>query len=504
MLTLGDVLAQGDLGLSLVSGEASASGRLVAGAHSIEIDDPVRWLEPDWILLTTGLRLHDNPRRQRKLVADAADGGLAAIGFGQHDTDSVPPAMLKAALAADFPVFTVPHAVSLRLVATFVTSALADSRFLTLRRSEAAQTYLIDALSEARPAQVLIERLARLVDARAVFFTPDGQVDFASDDEPSDAIWELLKTQEPDFQEVQAPSGETVLAGPVRGAEYTYGWLAVVLPPGQVPMPLVRRVARNAQHLLAVPFQARLTAVEEERAARARLLWAAIDNRDLASHDEIAGKAAALGLDLDESAWLCVARDQIPIASVETTLRIARLPYLLGERDGLVSVLVQGSRKRVIDWVSSAVDQPIGIGRPMAAVSDAPMAFRDAQLALLKAERAADDERICEFESLGFAERLLLGRPSHELAPDVEGRFAKIRERPDLHETLVTYLMSDLDVNATAELMHLHPNSVRYRLRRIEESVGAPLTKVSVLVDLYLEVLADSQGALTPPSRTPR
>src|SRR5206468_3720624 len=55
--TLGDLLAQEDLGLELLAGGEDALARRVAGAHTIEIEHPATWLERDWIMLTTGVRL---------------------------------------------------------------------------------------------------------------------------------------------------------------------------------------------------------------------------------------------------------------------------------------------------------------------------------------------------------------------------------------------------------------------------------------------------------------
>jgi len=52
--TLGDLLAQEDLGLELLAAGDDALDRRLAGAHAIEIERPSTWLEPGWIMLTTG------------------------------------------------------------------------------------------------------------------------------------------------------------------------------------------------------------------------------------------------------------------------------------------------------------------------------------------------------------------------------------------------------------------------------------------------------------------
>ena len=53
-----------------------------------------------------------------------------------------------------------------------------------------------------------------------------------------------------------------------------------------------------------------------------------------------------------------------------------------------------------------------------------------------------------------------------------------------LMETLRAYLDSDLDVARTAEALYVHPNTVRYRLRRISEVTGLDTQSFSGLVDL--------------------
>jgi sugar diacid utilization regulator len=53
-----------------------------------------------------------------------------------------------------------------------------------------------------------------------------------------------------------------------------------------------------------------------------------------------------------------------------------------------------------------------------------------------------------------------------------------------LMETLRAYLESDLDVARTAEALFVHPNTVRYRLRRISEETGLDTQSFSGLVEL--------------------
>jgi DNA-binding PucR family transcriptional regulator len=73
----------------------------------------------------------------------------------------------------------------------------------------------------------------------------------------------------------------------------------------------------------------------------------------------------------------------------------------------------------------------------------------------------------------------------------VDPRVRELREKdPALVDTLRAYLDSFGDVAAAAAWLHVHPNTVRYRVRRIEEALGGSLADpdVRLLLSLSLRV----------------
>jgi len=47
-----------------------------------------------------------------------------------------------------------------------------------------------------------------------------------------------------------------------------------------------------------------------------------------------------------------------------------------------------------------------------------------------------------------------------------------LEAKPELLQTLETYLREDLDRRLTAAALHVHPNTVDYRIRRITQLIG--------------------------------
>ena len=75
----------------------------------------------------------------------------------------------------------------------------------------------------------------------------------------------------------------------------------------------------------------------------------------------------------------------------------------------------------------------------------------------------------------------------------VDPRVRELRERDQaLADTLRAYLDSFGDVAAAAQWLHVHPNTVRYRVRRIEETLGTSLSdpEVRLLLSLSLRAIA--------------
>ncbi|WP_040601363.1 PucR family transcriptional regulator [Patulibacter medicamentivorans] len=68
------------------------------------------------------------------------------------------------------------------------------------------------------------------------------------------------------------------------------------------------------------------------------------------------------------------------------------------------------------------------------------------------------------------------------------------RRGPDLVATLRAYLAADLDRQATARALHLHPNSLDHRLRRIAELTELSYTRIEDLLLLAGGVVADALG----------
>jgi hypothetical protein len=162
-----------------------------------------------------------------------------------------------------------------------------------------------------------------------------------------------------------------------------------------------------------------------------------------------------------------------------------RIALALAGDDGLVTALDH-------DMVGVAARPPVsmpgvatGLG-PAARLADLPNAFALASRAL-QTTLAFREEGTCSLADLSIRPAILADEAlgdtfeARYLAPLAElGRLGT-----ELETTLRTWFDEEMRVEDAARALHVHPNTLRHRLRRFEETTGATLRKPSDLVELW-------------------
>lgn len=137
----------------------------------------------------------------------------------------------------------------------------------------------------------------------------------------------------------------------------------------------------------------------------------------------------------------------------------------------------------------AAAREPLaaGISLPLSALGDVPRAHREALRALALAPAGG----ILRLADLTLLDYLLAG--ADDTARRLGPAGLDTLDAP-ARETLLAYAACDFNAGATARRLHLHANTVHYRLRRIERVTGRDVRRFSDMVDLVaaLRLLAPS------------
>jgi purine catabolism regulator len=502
-LTLGDLLAQPDLNLTLLTEDPTALDRPVLGAHSIEIAFPSRWVPKDWIMLTTGLRLRGRRDEQRRLIAELDEHGQAALGWGIGlVVQQVPRALLDEANARGFPVFNVPIELPFREIISFVNGARLNDDLYVMRRIMAMQDYLMDALRLDDPEPAIIDRLAAMLEADALLFNTDGSViQRSGNTDPADVV-DALGTGDDALVEAEM-SGRRVFGIPVNTEHRRAGWLALVAPRGPLADRLGKPVLRSAVQLLGLVAHARRLEASDERKKRVEVLMASLQEVEGERVIPLEHQARALGLDFREPARAVAwgrRLDRPPLATavlhevaiaIEDALAAARVSFLLAPRDDWIAGIVQGGDEAIRHLLPERaleVDMKVGVGRSIRTLGDAAQSMADARVAF---EHACHNSAVVRFDDLDPASWLLASCDQDVATQKVVELLDPLRDQASLLETLRTYFAVNMNVAEAAVRLNVHRNTVRYRLARIEELLGMRLDAPQTIANLHLALLTE-------------
>lgn len=500
-LSLGELIEHEPFGLTLRAGGDRGLDRRVAGVHNSDMPHPSRVISANWVLLTLGLDLRKRVSTQRDFIAELDAAGVGALGFGVGvHFDEIPKQLLAEARDRDFPVFEVPYETPFSEIISFVNASLFSRDFRVLQRSLSMQNQLKGALREAAPLEALVQRLARLLEGTVVIYDAFGQVEAASHAISTDSVWASIRKDALRLQRLTVDD-VNVIAVPVSAVNRPRRWLVVVGQRRSVPETLVLSVIRAAEYLLEILALSASASVSDGRIVRAELLAAIIEVQPAYAEAEVEARLGRYGIDFREPTRIVVFEPVPPTTVVldrarqalEEAFECEGAPYLIALRGEQLVALIQAEGGRinaVLDRVGQqGVALVAGGGRCVAGVRQVPLSLRDARVALQQLEFRQGHGLLLE-EDFGVTSWLVGSTPQREIAAKVDALLKPLVDQPALYATLVVYLQHQLNVSSAATALHMHPNSLRYRIKRIEDLLGRSLSELSLIVDLYVAVLA--------------
>jgi hypothetical protein len=277
---------------------------------------------------------------------------------------------------------------------------------------------------------------------------------------------------------VTCEPGWHATAIPVRAGERRVGLLLL----GGAPGPGGDSAGDDAPVLRAASTAIAIEAIRRDAVAAATTETAGrlIDELRygaLRNHTEVLRTAARFGLRLDRSHAAVVFAYAGPNQRTwATALSWLEMPVRQEGQFGLA--VLEGDIDREITRIRVRLQGMVGDGPVLAAagpvvsdVRETARSFRDAETVLGLLRRRSGEVEL-KFSSLGLAQ-LLFGVSPERLQAFVEQHLGPILEREEWVNTLSAWLATKGSRAAVAELLHLHRNSVGYRVGQIRELLDA-------------------------------
>ncbi|HYX85749.1 MAG TPA: PucR family transcriptional regulator ligand-binding domain-containing protein [Gaiellales bacterium] len=488
-MTVRELVSEPSLGLRVVVD--GALDRPIRWVHTTELADPSRYLQGGEMILTTGV-WRDAGVTSARFVAPLRRVGVAALGYGIPTADAgVPADLVRACRRAGLPLIAVPFEMPFIAVTRAFVDRVYGQREDALRAQVRRNDELVRAAGYGSGLAGILEVLDPQL--RAWVVGPGARVTAAG--EPPDPA---------EAAAVVAEAGRLQPEYPVA----VDGWLAFpIVTVGRTEAHLVvargrglsaadRAAVDQTIPFLGLELARRRALRESERRLAAELVDLVMAGP--AQHQAAAARLEVFELDAAEplAGLVCEAEDpDAALDALERGLADAGVSAVAAVKAPEVVAVVQwpGEEAGLAGLAASvhgAVGGAVGIGGLAADATGLRTSIVEARHA-------------CRFARLrrdaGWATHHQVGSHSLLLAlqdEDVLAAFRRTllqpleehdaRRQSRLVETLDRFLSSGCRWQETAAALHVHVNTLRHRLARVEQLTGRDLGSMEDRVDLWI------------------
>ncbi|WP_182879191.1 PucR family transcriptional regulator [Microbispora sp. H10949] len=506
-MLLRDLLSAPELRLVLLTGDETPD-REIGGVLITDLPDPRRYLSGGELVLT-GLMWRRSPGDSARFVAALAEAGVAAIGAGDARLGMVPDDLVAACREHGLPLLEVPVEVSFGAVTDFVGRRVAAVQAGDLRGALGRHRRIVAAVAEGAGLGELFALVETELGVTAAVVSACGSV--VAGALPEDQAVRLARDY---LAAVRLPvvvdRGGRFTLFAVDRAHRAAGWalvcrgevdaeigfeLAACVALERTRAEAGRRVERRlAEQLIALAcsggepteLSARLRTCGVDPAEPYALVAAAASRRGATDGPDPALLGGQVVEELLDRRVVAVAG-----ADASVTLVPLRGDAYGDDRDALAERL--RDRAAVIAAGLPALTVSVGVSGALTG----PQAIRGG------VEEAGHARRLAAARGGGvvtgdeiYTHALLLATTPGEVRSSFAERLLgplfdyDRRHGAELVRTLGAFLDCTGSWNACAERLHVHVNTVRYRIRRVEELTGRDLSSMADRVDLFLALRA--------------
>ncbi|MBK9712169.1 MAG: helix-turn-helix domain-containing protein [Kouleothrix sp.] len=428
---------------------------------------------------------------------------IAAVG-------EVTAAARAAADAARMPLLSLPEGADLREVEREVQRLIGDYEAQVDRRAAQLATLLNQRSLAGAGLQGLLETLTERTGQGVACYGPNGELRALKARGPARVA---LQTLRPTTLGAATQLGQAIWVQPLGGAgdspSRPFGYLALA---GEALDEWDRQAAQQGATALALELAKEHAVLAAEERLRGDFVQTVLSGPP-ADGEALLRRGLELGYDLRKPhvALLCsVGEPDEPAAARAAGALNAALSALslsaptMRRADGALCYLpLAGGGQRARDLaeqlrdrvVAEAPNLTLAIGKEAPTVATWPRSLREAEQALLLGRQLLDTGHVLDFSDLGVYRLLVLLRESPELWDFYRTTLASLtdydhKQHAELLKTLEAFFANLGNLARTAEALHVHRNTLLYRLERIAAISGLNLDDAEERLALWLALKA--------------
>lgn len=473
------------------------------------------------------IRLLDERLDLAQVIQSFGDkGGVAVAVIGEASMESV-----AVAERMMMPLLHLPDGSHLNDIQQAVVRFILDQRTLLHERQQELHTQLMELALAGAGTAAIVDRLAEITGHGVVWQESDGTVRHASANADGEGMraglekevgrvrrWAegiaVIAADPPVHEFPLARAGMARLVAPVPVRDGIGGFISLIGPDAELDQ-LSRLAVARAASACAIELDRERAVLQARDELEGEFLESLLAGT-YSSESAVRHRAERLGFDLSADTVVMVVRpdgtgDQAPrvrgdqlVAGAQGWIRRrapAALATLRQRAVAAVVPLVEGQpavdlRRLAADLRlecagSVGGDVSVGLGRPKPGIGGVRASYREAEQALTMGTRLFGGARVVAFGDLGLYRLLYAMHGQAELREFFEDQVQALveydqRTGAGLMATLDAFFRCHGSPTEIAQLLHLHRNTVLYRLRRIEDIAQLSLDDPETRLNLHL------------------
>ncbi|GAB7005463.1 PucR family transcriptional regulator [Nocardioides sp. AN3] len=498
-MRLGDLLSHRELRLQQLTGGPESRQLQVRWVHYGDYPTAAEWISEGEVLLTSGYAVGDIDEQAAEATVGALVlAGCTALGYAVGPEHAeVPKALLSAAEAHDLTVFVVPFEVPLIALTRFVFDTLYQEKYAALHQAVTLSRRLLPVVATERDPRTIVSIVgAALGRARIAAFDYYGTLIGFAGMQEIDArhLWRHARsTGIPRVSITFTSDGESINVVPIPGPREVVAYLIVATSEAMDERQTL--LVEQAVTALSLTVSSLESVRVKRRAEAERLFHEAVEG--VVDEDLLRERFQGTAPDELDTYVVLACRTESPneevreslLARVEDSVARSSEAFLASWSEGVVLVLALGPQGNVAErvWADlKAIGLPTVLG-----TSQLRTGMESLRDALFQARSSAASGRVGVNEPGGVALDLLLQHLVDAEGVDsfldrVLGNLLGADKNQSLLTTLQVYLDNGSRPGPTANELHIHRQTLAYRLDRIQQLTGRSLKDGSDLLEVQL------------------
>ena len=490
-------------GLKALPGTLVDDRTQVTGGATVERPDSADQVESGWVAICEGSgfvgpEVTEPVQRDFVRALSFRSASALVVRLGRV-WEQVPEAIADECAHQGLPLLVMPSDSTPAALLRTIHDATGSHDYALLGRALSVQTELIDALTFPDVERELINRLSTRLGVSAILYDERIEVLASQGDAPIHLIRDHIDSAS-DSERRMAIGRWQVSISPLSVPAGTY-WLALGWSEAHDLTNEIVRSSRFAlQKLLTAHITTEAVSRQQDQAQRGRLLAELLEGPTGTRLARLRDQLVLLHFPREGPYQVHLVLPRSPggrtdprtgsvrptddvISVIQDLAESREISVLMAERDDDYVILLPQQHAFIKDLVIALPDAEHGTSSTFSDLGEATAAVRQAEMSLLTSARRG---RLTPFDEVGFINFILAQVPAETLHQKAQAVLAGMPEGGLVEQTILEYLRNGMDVQATARAMHLHPNSIRYRLSKAEDILARPLADPETITLLYL------------------